>query len=121
MDNYFNLIHNGGSISTHVESSLTYEKLEQMFTDIEATLPKSQLDYILVTHLPLHLKDESYRVHYKDKWYCIIEFGLWIRIKNYIEVPNDPVHWWLYGIPVIEDDELVKEIFEWVCKNIKSK
>jgi len=89
------------------------DDLLQIQEQIKVLRPKNHVDIILSTRCPTET-DDGIRIEYKGKWYLILH---WVTVRK-VEMqcqrevlkPSLFGYTALLGIPVVENEELVREI-----------
>lgn len=112
--------------STHTDkepSSFTPDMLLDMYRKLKAAGPRENIEAVLITHILYG----CWKARHEGKIYLIIGTAEWVRIQSVVMQP-DPIRFGyptelfglsmsLFGIPVIEDEELVRaicgEVIEW--------
>lgn len=113
------------SASTYADSShssLTSEMLLEMYRKIRSSKPKESIEAVLITEI----LSGYWKARHEGKLYLIIGTMEWVRVQSIsVAMQPDPVGLLantLFGIPVIENEELVRAIcgdaLEWFRKQI---
>ncbi len=97
--------------------ALTYDSLLEAKKSLDKLKPEILIDAILVTHSYLIPGGMILKAEHKNKKYCMMHFTDHLKLEqeynsNRHESPTVLTTSWntLGGIPVVEDDELIREI-----------
>lgn len=91
-------------------SSLTSEMLLEMYRRLRSYKPKESIEAVLITHI----LSGYWKARHEGKLYLIIGTMEWAMVQSIsVRMQPDPVGFignTLFGIPVIENEELVRAI-----------
>jgi len=96
---------------------LNFDYIAKMAGLIKELTPKPRVDYVLATRCPIGT-DEGIQVNYKEKSYFIFHWTIIEKVKKHCarmeaESPSPKMPTaaaLLYGLPIVENEELVREI-----------
>jgi len=90
------------------KTSISLKDIIEMKKMLEEKYPKP-FETILVTNRPLIPYNEAWQKEYKGKKYIMMGYGSFIQIEKFLDKSIQGCGY-SYGIPVIEDDELMVKI-----------
>ena len=90
------------------ETSISIKDIIEMKKMLKEKYPKP-LETILVTNRPIIPHGEAWMKEYKGKKYIMMGYGSFMQIQEFLEKSIQGCGY-SYGIPVIEDDELMVKI-----------
>ena len=93
---------------TNNETSISLKDIMEIKKMLEEKCPKP-LETILVTKRPLIPYGEAWQKEYGGKKYIMMGYGSFMQIEKFLDKSIQGCGY-SYGIPVIEDDELMVKI-----------